>query len=139
MTTLAQEIALPEYAGMADRQIADAINAKTVKVLTLRYIGYGSVMSSLGATAGGTLLNTLESLAPSTPSIKWALRLLDRGELDISDPVARGQIDALCAGGVMTTEQRDALKALGETDGPYAATLGFTRVIDPADVAQARG
>jgi hypothetical protein len=139
MNALAQEIAKPEYAGMTDREIADAINAKTVRIPSLRLIGYGSVMSALGANDGAALLDALEGLAQGSSPVKWALRLLDRGELDVGDPVTREQIDALCAAGVMTAASRDTLKALGEVDGPYAATLGFDRVIDPQDVQEARG
>lgn len=138
--TLAEELALPEYADMTPRQAADAINAKTVPVVKLdSFVGYGSVLRTLGATEGATLLDTLESLAESSPAVKWALKLLDRGMLDIGSPVTRAQVTALCAAGVMTTAQRDALLAVGEAPGPYAATLGFNREIDPQDIIDARG
>lgn len=138
--TLSEELALPEYAGMTPRQAADHVNAKTVPVVVPEcFIGYGSVMEALGATAGGSLLNTLEALAVSTPSLKWAMKLLDRGMLDMGNPETRAQVSALCAGGVMTAAQRDALLALGEAPGPYAATLGFDRPIDPQDIIEAGG
>lgn len=136
--TLAQEVTLPEYAGLTDRQIADVINAKTTPVVASRLIGYGSVMAALGADAGAAMLDRLEALAATSPPVKWAMRLMDRAELDIGLSVTRQQIDALCVAGVMTEAERDALLALAEVPGPYAATLGFDRVIDPSDVAAAR-
>ncbi len=137
--TLAAEISKPEYAGMTDRQIADAINAATVPVICERLIGYGTVMEALGADAGAALLDALEALSASTPAVKWAMRLLDKGDLNVGSTAVRAQLDALCAGGVMTALQRDSLKALGEAPGPYRATLGFTREVDPQDIISARG
>ncbi len=140
MTTLTEELAKPEYAGLTDRQTADAINAMTVSVPAVgSFIGIGSVLSALGAEAGAALLDRLEALTATVPAIKWAMRLLDTASLDIGLEVTRQQIDALCAAGVMSTAERDALKALGETDAPYSSTLRFDRVIDPADIQTARG
>lgn len=137
--TLSDEIAKPEYVGLTDRQIADAINAKTVPVIVERLIGYGSVLSALGADDGAALLDRLETLATTSPAVKWAMRLLDKSMLDVGNSVTRQQIDGLCAGGVMSAAERDALKALAEVPGPYAATLGYDRVIDPQDIINARG
>lgn len=135
---LSMEIAKPEYQGLDDRQIADAINAKTVPIVASKTIGIGSVLVALGANDGAAVLDRLEALAGTTPAVKWAMRLLERGELDIGLEVTRQQIDTLCAANVMSEAQRDTIKALAEVRGPYAATLGFDRVIDPGDVVAAR-
>jgi hypothetical protein len=44
--------------------------------------------------------------------VKWALKLLDRGELNVGSPKTQEQLDALAAGGVMPQAVADTLKAL---------------------------
>ena len=77
-----------------------------------RNIGYGTVLDTLGADAGAAFLDGLTALAATSSPVKWALKLLDRGELNIGAPATRTQLDALAAGGAMTQAVADALKAL---------------------------
>jgi hypothetical protein len=75
-------------------------------------IGYGTVMETLGAENGAAFLDALTVLAATSSPVKWALKLLDRGELNIGAATTQAQLDALAAGGVMPQAVADALKAL---------------------------
>ena len=116
---IAARIAQPDMQGLGAESIVAALNAPDPSlpaVVELRptRIGPGTIMGVLGATAGAALLDTLTALAPQSPPIRWALRVIDRGELDLSVDKAREQIDTLAAGSVMTAAQAAALKALAE-------------------------
>lgn len=77
-----------------------------------RDIGYGTVMDTLGADNGAAFLDGLTALSANSSPVKWALKLLDRGELNIGAPATQQQLDALVAGGAVPQAVADALKAL---------------------------
>jgi len=77
-----------------------------------RNVGYGTVMEALGADNGAAFLDGLTAVAATSSPVKWALKLLDRGELNIGAAATRGQLDALAAGGVMPQAVAEALKNL---------------------------
>lgn len=83
-------------------------------------IGYGTVLEVLGAEAGSAFLDGLTALAATSSPVKWALKLLDRGELNIGSPATQAQLDALAAGGVMPKAVADALKGLAIVPDPYS-------------------
>lgn len=85
-------------------------------------IGYGTVLEVLGAEAGAAFLDGLTTLAATSSPVKWALKLLDRGELNIGAAATRGQLDALAAGGVMPQAVADALKGLAVSPDEITAT-----------------
>lgn len=119
---------LPATAPVAQAQIEAVAAALSVGRVRLRHtqIGPGTIMAALGAANGATLLETLTALAAQSASnpayipIKWALKIIDRGELNLGEPAARDQVVALAAGGVMTAQARDALLALGQEPDPVA-------------------
>lgn len=75
-------------------------------------IGYGTVLEALGAETGAAFLDGLTALSSTSSPVKWALKLLDRGELNIGAQTTQQQLDALADGGVMPKEIADALKSL---------------------------
>ena len=90
--------------------------------LVERNIGYGTVLDTLGADAGAAFLDGLTALAATSSPVKWALKLLDRGELNIGAAATRGQLDALAAGGVMPQAVAEALKNLAVVPDEITAT-----------------
>ena len=92
-------------------ELAALLSVGRTKVTDLN-IGYGTVLEALGAEAGSAFLDGLTALAATSSPVKWALKLLDRGELNIGAEATRGQLDALAAGGVMPQAVADALKGL---------------------------
>ena len=87
-----------------------------------RNVGYGTVLEVLGAEAGSAFLDGLTALAATSSPVKWALKLLDRGELNIGAAATRGQLDALAAGGVMPQAVAEALKNLAVVPDEITAT-----------------
>lgn len=77
-----------------------------------KLIGYGTVLETLGAAAGATFLDGLVALSATSSPVKWALKLLDRGELNIGAPETQAQLDALATGGLMPQAVANTLKAL---------------------------
>ncbi len=135
---LETELLNPEYTNLSPRDTADLINSKTIPVPAEKRIGYGAVLEALGPDAGGVFLNTMEALAPTTPAIKWAMKLLENDNLNAGSSSVRAQLDQLCLAGVITTEHCSKLKALGEVQKPYREILGFQREIDPQDILKVR-
>lgn len=111
----------PEFAALVkdrnDVGIAAALSAGRVRPVET-FGGYGYVMERLGPTGGAALLDALESMAASSPPIKWAFRLLERGALDFGSAATRAQLDALVVAGVLPAPAAAALKAGAETDDP---------------------
>ena len=91
--------------------LAAILSAGRTKVIDYS-IGYGTVLEVLGAEAGAAFLDGLTTLAATSSPVKWALKLLDRGELNIGAPATQQQLDALSAEGVMPQAVADALKGL---------------------------
>lgn len=81
---------------------------KTVEKL----IGYGTVLEALGAENGAAFLDGLTAVSASSSPVKWALKLLDRGELNIGAAATQAQLDALATTGVMPQAVADILKGL---------------------------
>lgn len=69
-------------------------------------------MDTLGAEAGAAFLDGLTDLAATSSPVKWALKLLDRGELNIGAAATQAQLDALAAGGIIPQSVADILKGL---------------------------
>ena len=78
------------------------------------------MLDTLGADAGAAFLDGLTALAANSSPVKWALKLLDRGELNIGAAATQSQLDALAAGVVMPQAVADALKGLAIVDDPYS-------------------
>jgi len=99
--------------------LAEILSAGRTKVIDYS-IGYGTVLEVLGAEAGSAFLDGLTALAATSSPVKWALKLLDRGELNIGAAATRGQLDALASAGVMPQAVADVLKGLAIVPDPYS-------------------
>ena len=104
--------------------IAGALSVGRTRVQS-RIISERGVMSHYagGPLAADALLVKLEAFAasgaPGSGPVKRALKFLgSEAGLDIGDPAMRSQLDALAAGGVITTAEADDLKALALVPDP---------------------
>lgn len=102
-------------------ELAALLSVGRTKVVDLN-IGYGTVLEVLGAEAGSAFLDGLTALAATSSPVKWALKLLDRGELNIGAEATQQQLDALAAGGVMPQAVADALKGLAVSPDVISAS-----------------
>lgn len=124
------------YAAMTNAQVEASLNAKTRTRLVETRIGYGAIMSALGATAGATVLDNLETVAASNSPVKWAMKLLAVDNLNISNVQVRAQVDVLAAGGVMTVAQATTLKALASQSCSRAEEIGIA--VNDYEIREAR-
>ena len=85
-----------------------------------RNVGYGTVMEALGAENGAAFLDGLTAVAATSSPVKWALKLLDRGELNIGAAATQQQLDMLASVGVIPVDVAEALKNLAVVDDPYS-------------------
>jgi len=100
-------------------ELAALLSVGRTKVIDYS-IGYGTVLEVLGAEAGSAFLDGLTAVAASSSPVKWALKLLDRGELNIGAAATQSQLDALAAASVMPQAVADALKGLAIVPDPYS-------------------
>jgi hypothetical protein len=99
--------------------LAAILSAGRTKVIDYS-IGYGTVLEVLGAEAGAAFLDGLTALAATSSPVKWALKLLDRGELNIGAAATQSQLDALATAGVIPQAVADVLKGLAIVPDPYS-------------------
>lgn len=98
-----------------DQAVADVINGLGVAVqVTSRQIGLGTVLDALGPDDGAGVLDALYAIAGTSRPVYYAMKLLERGELDVGMASTREQIDKL-VGVVMSVQQAAAIKALAES------------------------
>jgi hypothetical protein len=83
-----------------------------------KFVGAGTVMEALGPDVGAAILDGLVAKAATNSPIKWALKLLDRGELDLGSSATRASITALKDAGDLPANVAAALLAVAEIPDP---------------------
>lgn len=104
------------WTGKSPGEIAALLNEPKT-VLVERMSNFGTAMKYLGDEAGAELLDNMEALAATNPTVKWGLKLLEMGELDLSLDSTRAMLDAL-----LPPEAASVLKDLAE----QTVTAGVT-------------
>ena len=142
--TLADRLAQTDLADLPDWQAAAALNQPdptlpAVETWVETKIGIGAILDTLGPTAGATFLDALETLAETTPVVRWGLELIRGPGLDLSRPSARAQLEVLVAGRILQPAEGEALLALSRrTRHPSWAEANGV-VVDARAVGLARG
>jgi hypothetical protein len=118
-----------------DQSIADILNSRRGQTRIIEtYINARMLMSKLGASLAAAILDKLDSAKAGDARVKWALIFIGQGGLNIGDPETRTALDDLAAAGVLTAEERDAIKALAEVPASQAE-IDFGRFVTGADVS----
>lgn len=123
--------------GISNQDIEATLNAKTRTRVVETRIGYGTVLSVLGAEEGAAVLDKLEALSTTNSPVKWAMKLLAADNLNIADPQTQLQIDGLASAGVMSLGQALLLKGLALRMCSRAEELGL--VVNDFEIRLARG
>lgn len=115
---------LPNCPGL----VADLLNAPTRTGVVSTFVNARTVLFTLGQ-AGAAILDALEAAAPNISAVKWMLPFIksDAG-VDVGSPAAQAIVDALMAGGILTSTQGNALKAMSLQPISRAQELGLTSV-----------
>ena len=130
---LRDEIARPEYAGLSDQAVADAVNAK--RIVVRRPVPTWLVRQS--AIEAGYWPALVEARESSTPAIRsLAISVLawidDQSgtiqTVDLDRPASVAMRQQLVAAGLVTQAQADALADLGDTLITWAEANGLPEI-----------
>jgi len=122
---LAKEIAKPEYAGMTDQQIADAVNAKTVSVRQLvptwlvkqhATIKIYSCDSTIPVAVRGLCISVLAWIDDQAGKIQ---------SLDMDLASTHAMVSGLIASSIMTQAQATSLDQLADHDVRWVDHAGL--------------
>jgi hypothetical protein len=127
---LDDELAKPEYAGLADQQAADAINAKTVSVRVPVETG-----DLKFAMIGAGIWERLEAAAPpgsNDPPASQARTLMSACNssraIDLDDPRVDTLVQQCVTHDLMSQTEVDALNTLADQVVPWVSTNGVGEV-----------
>jgi hypothetical protein len=116
---LIQRISQQDVVALPDWRVAEILNSPdtTLPIITewkKTELGFGSVLSALGINEGSDVLDNLFSI----PQMKWAFKVLEQGNLDISLSVTRQQIQQLSDPplNLLTSEQVDSILNLSKSE-----------------------
>lgn len=95
--------------------IADALNVGRKRPNKNREIGNGTILETIGLTAGNALLDVINN----APDFRHVKPLVEQGRLLIGSPLVQATVQSL-VGTVLTQGQADALCALGFEPDPVS-------------------
>ena len=133
LSPLAAKIAEPQYAGLTDQAVADAVNA--LRVTVRRPVPTWLVRQT--AIEGGYWPALVEARESTTPAIRaLAITVLawvdDQSgtiqSVDMDRPAVIGMRAALVQAGICSQAQADALSALADQSIPWTESVGLTEI-----------
>jgi hypothetical protein len=133
LSVLAAKIREPQYAGMADQLLADAINGLRVSVR--RPVPTWAIRQA--AIEGGYWVSLLDARESSTAAVRaLAISVLawidDQSgtiqTVDLDRPAVVAMRAALVSAGIVTQQQADALSALADASIPWTESVGLPEV-----------
>jgi len=140
--TLANEIALPTYAGMSDDEIVDALNA--VSASTRRAVPLPALMATAalnGSYAAVKAATESEAAPAQVRGVCASVLVLLSGvfhEINLDDPRVQASLGALVQAGVISQQQASEIDALADVPGrSRAQQLGLEPVTEQ-DILDAR-
>jgi len=133
LSVLAAKIREPQYAGLSDQLVADAINGLRVSVR--RPVPTWSIRQA--AIEGGYWVSLLDARASSTAAVRsLALSVLawidDQSgtiqTVDLDRPAVVAMRAALVQAGIVTQQQADSLSALADASIPWTESVGLPEI-----------
>ncbi|MBK9003479.1 MAG: hypothetical protein IPM41_06340 [Sphingomonadales bacterium] len=140
--TLANEIALPAYAGMSDGEIVDALNA--VSAATRRAVPLAALLATAalnGSYAAVKAAAESEAAPAQVRGVCASVLVLLSGvfqEVDLDDARVHASLGTLAQAGVLTAAQMGEIDALADVPGTARwQTLGLAAAVTVEDVQAA--
>lgn len=132
-----------QYTSKTDQECVDLLNLMNQKKHRSQMITFRGLYESrnLGPTMAANVLAKIRARSNTDQVMYDVEKMLysERG-MDIGEPSAQLMIDAYMLGGLFTSAEGDALKAIGTTYHSRAAALGLSEVIiDDVVAARAMG
>jgi hypothetical protein len=133
LSVLAAKIREPQYAGLSDQLLADAINGLRVSVR--RPVPTWAIRQA--AIEGGYWVSLLDARGSSTAAVRsLALSVLawidDQSgtiqTVDLDRPAVVAMRAALVQAGIVTQQQADALSALADVSIPWTESVGLPEI-----------
>jgi hypothetical protein len=133
LSALAAKIREPQYAGLSDQMLADAINGLRVSVR--RPVPTWAIRQA--AIEGGYWVSLLDARESSTAAVRsLALSVLawidDQSgtiqTVDLDRPAVVAMRAALVSAGIVTQQQADALSSLADQSIPWTESVGLPEV-----------
>ena len=133
LAVLAAKIREPQYAGLSDQLVADAINGLRVSVR--RPVPTWAIRQA--AIEGGYWVSLLDARESSTAAVRsLALSVLawidDQSgtiqTVDLDRPAVVAMRAALVQAGIVTQQQADALSALADVSIPWTESVGLPEI-----------
>jgi hypothetical protein len=133
LQVLAAKIREPQYAGMADQLLADAINGLRVSVR--RPVPTWAIRQA--AIEGGYWVSLLDARESSTAAVRsLAISVLawidDQSgtiqTVDLDRPAVVAMRSQLVQAGIVTQQQADALSALADASIPWTESVGLPEI-----------
>jgi hypothetical protein len=133
LSALAAKIREPQYAGLSDQLVADAINGLRVSVR--RPVPTWAIRQA--AIEGGYWVSLLDARESSTAAVRsLAISVLawidDQSgtiqTVDLDRPAVVAMRAALVQAGIVTQAQADALSALADTSIPWTESVGLPEI-----------
>jgi hypothetical protein len=133
LQVLAAKIREPQYAGLSDQLLADAINGLRVSVR--RPVPTWAIRQA--AIEGGYWVSLLDARESSTAAVRsLALSVLawidDQSgtiqTVDLDRPAVIAMRAALVQAGIVTQQQADALSALADASIPWTESVGLPEI-----------
>lgn len=116
-----------------DVQIAEFLSSLRPPRFVSRAVGIGTVLAAL-APNGGEFLNALELLSSADANVKWALRLIEQGNLDVGLQVTRSELLAFVDQNPALADGINALLAMAEVPD----VMNFNLVSGALNIAEGR-
>ena len=142
LSPLAAKIREPQYAGLSDQLLADAING--LRVTVRRPVPTWLVRQT--SIEGGYWPSLIEARESTTPAVRalsiTVLAWIDDQtgtiqSVDMDRPAVIGMRAALVQAGICSQPQADALSALADASIPWTESVGLP-AIGPGDIINAR-
>jgi hypothetical protein len=133
LQVLAAKIREPQYAGLSDQLVADAVNGLRVSVR--RPVPTWSIRQA--AIEGGYWVSLLDARESSTAAVRaLAISVLawidDQSgtiqTVDLDRPAVIAMRAALVSAGIVTQQQADALSALADASIPWTESVGLPEI-----------
>lgn len=119
-------------------EIAEALNAKTIKILKFDRITSAGMLDRLGLEDGGVILEVFRTLAQTNPVFESQYQRFNTVGLDFTHPLVIQTVEQLVASNVLSRQLADKLLDLPyERISLYEQEFGVGSVATPDDVIQA--
>lgn len=119
------------YSAMTDGELEGSLNAKTRTKIVPLEIGNGTILETLGLTAGNALLDVIYN----QPDFRHVKPLVEQGRLRLDSALVRATLNSLVPA-VLTQAQVDSLIGLCSKPCSRAEELGVSAI--GADIRNVR-